>query len=121
MMYTSPFSTTNGPADTTLSTAREIYDTLRRRTAGTSATEDWLRHAPPSESRFWGLLDGDHAEMFGLFSRSELQLLQDWIRVAGGAEEEDLLVELLAPAAHWTPAGLRATQRFMGLVHAGAA
>jgi hypothetical protein len=134
----------------------------------------WIkRNAPPSESRFWRLLDGDHAEMFGVFSGSELQLLQDWIRgessrdgalvaapgqrpaaprsfrvqqrlrkavpapaadtlvldpdaavlafkqnVGSGADEEQVLVELLAPAAHWTPAGLQATRRFMDLLTA---
>jgi hypothetical protein len=134
----------------------------------------WIkRNAPPSESRFWRLLDGDHAEMFGVFSSSELQLLQDWIRgdasrdgapvaspgqrpaaprsfrvqqrlrkavaapaadaivldpdaallafrqnIGSGADEEQMLVDLLAPAAHWTPAGLQATRRFMDLLTA---
>ncbi len=41
----------------------------------------WIvRNAPPQQSRFWKLLEGDHAEMFGVFGSYELQLIQDWLR-----------------------------------------
>lgn len=41
----------------------------------------WIvRNAAPEQSRFWKLLDGDHAEMFGVFSAYELQVIQDWLR-----------------------------------------
>ncbi len=41
----------------------------------------WIkRGAPVEESRFWGLLQGPRAEMFGVFSPYELQLIHDWIR-----------------------------------------
>jgi hypothetical protein len=41
----------------------------------------WIkRGAPVEESRFWGLLQGARAEMFGVFSPYELQLIHDWIR-----------------------------------------
>lgn len=41
----------------------------------------WIkRGAPAEESRFWGLLQGKHAEMFGVFSSYELQVIHDWIR-----------------------------------------
>lgn len=41
----------------------------------------WIRHgAAVEESRFWGLLQGPRAEMFGVFSPYELQLIHDWIR-----------------------------------------
>ena len=40
----------------------------------------WIRrHRDPAESRFWQLIDGDRAPMFGAFSGYERQLLQDWI------------------------------------------
>ncbi|MDD0843568.1 iron-containing redox enzyme family protein [Pseudomonas sp. Gutcm_11s] len=40
----------------------------------------WLhRHQDPSESRFWQLVDGPRAAMFGVFSGYERQLLHDWI------------------------------------------
>ena len=41
----------------------------------------WIRRgAPAEESRFWGLLIGDRAEMFGVFSGYELQVIHDWLR-----------------------------------------
>ena len=41
----------------------------------------WIkRGAPVQESRFWKLLQGERAEMFGVFSPYELQLIHDWIR-----------------------------------------
>ena len=40
----------------------------------------WIvRHQDPQSSRFWKLLQGGQAEMFGVFSPYELQLLYDWI------------------------------------------
>ncbi len=138
----------------------------------------WIvRNAPPQQSRFWKLLEGDHAEMFGVFSAYELQVIQDWLRgdasgdgapvspeatgmelrrprsfrvqrrldavrapaepatadasalldpdaevleaqMAGapdGAALGALLVEAMAPARHWMPAGLLATRRFVRL------
>ncbi|MDQ3201419.1 MAG: iron-containing redox enzyme family protein, partial [Pseudomonadota bacterium] len=40
----------------------------------------WIkRHQDPQESRFWQLIDGDGAAMFGVFSPYEKQLLRDWI------------------------------------------
>ncbi len=40
----------------------------------------WIkRDQDPQESRFWQLIDGDGAAMFGVFSPYEKQLLQDWI------------------------------------------
>jgi Iron-containing redox enzyme len=41
----------------------------------------WIKPGQPAEqSRFWGLLQGDRAEMFGVFSGYELQVIHDWIR-----------------------------------------
>jgi hypothetical protein len=40
----------------------------------------WIkRHQDPQASRFWQLIDGDGAAMFGVFSPYEKQLLHDWI------------------------------------------
>ena len=41
----------------------------------------WIeRGAPAGESRFWRLIQGERAEMFGVFSRYEQQVIQDWMR-----------------------------------------
>ncbi|MDB5965491.1 MAG: hypothetical protein JWQ72_1991 [Polaromonas sp.] len=41
----------------------------------------WIRMGQPVEqSRFWNLLQGDRAEMFGVFTPYELQVIHDWIR-----------------------------------------
>ena len=41
----------------------------------------WIRRGEPAEhSRFWTLLQGERAEMFGVFSSYELQVIHDWIR-----------------------------------------
>lgn len=128
----------------------------------------WIRFNEPVEnSRFWSLLQGERAEMFGVFSSYELQVLHDWIRGAAStdgrpyteaaaegsprrratfralarnarplAEEaadtldpdvglfrerlrraddaarSTLLVGVMSPAQHWTPAGLEATRLF---------
>ena len=40
----------------------------------------WIkRGAPAEESRFWRLIQGERAEMFGVFSAYEQQVLADWI------------------------------------------
>jgi hypothetical protein len=40
----------------------------------------WIkRYQDPSESRFWQMIDGPGAVMFGVFSGYEMQLLRDWI------------------------------------------
>lgn len=46
------------------------------------ALEDkgWIkRHQDPAESRFWQLIEGAGAAMFGVFSGYEKQVLHDWI------------------------------------------
>ena len=43
----------------------------------------WIaRGKDAAESRFWGLVSGPRAEMFGVFSPYELQVLRDWIEQA---------------------------------------
>ncbi|WP_448107303.1 iron-containing redox enzyme family protein [Pseudomonas azerbaijanoccidentalis] len=40
----------------------------------------WIkRHRSPDESRFWQLIEGSTAAMFGVFSGYEKQLIHDWI------------------------------------------
>lgn len=40
----------------------------------------WIKHGrDPQESRFWQLIEGNGAAMFGVFSPYEKQLLHDWI------------------------------------------
>lgn len=47
----------------------------------------WIRRGAPSqESRFWKLLQGEKAEMFGVFSPYELQLIHDWMRGDASAD-----------------------------------
>lgn len=46
----------------------------------------WLqRGGEPRQSRFWKLLEGDRAPMFGVFDGYEQQLIEDWIRADGTA------------------------------------
>ena len=57
----------------------------------------WIkRNAPAHASRFWKLLQGDKAEMFGVFSPYELQVIHDWIRgdasADGQAQDEAALL-----------------------------
>ncbi|MGQ2980496.1 MAG: iron-containing redox enzyme family protein, partial [Polaromonas sp.] len=65
---------------------RNINDWLARKEdipefLGALQKAGWIRRgAPVEESRFWGLLQGARAEMFGVFSPYELQLIHDWIR-----------------------------------------
>ena len=41
---------------------------------------DWIRRGQdPQNSRFWRLLQGERAEMFGVFSAYEQQVIHDWI------------------------------------------
>lgn len=40
----------------------------------------WItRHQNPEESRFWKLISGDKAVMFGVFIQAEQQIIYDWI------------------------------------------
>jgi len=69
----------------------------------------WVqRGAAPTESRFWRLIQGERAEMFGVFSSYEQQVLADWISSpAEGATET-------APAARIPT--FRARQRALDAV-----
>ena len=70
----------------------------------------WIkRGAPVKESRFWKLLQGERAEMFGVFSPYELQLIHDWIR--GDASADGQAYDEPALAAGQRRASFRATAR----------
>jgi hypothetical protein len=44
-------------------------------------TAGWIKRGEPVEnSRFWRLIQGERAEMFGVFSSYEQQVLRDWIQ-----------------------------------------
>lgn len=50
----------------------QFIETLQRRS--------WIkRHEDPQNSRFWQLITGEQAPMFGVFSAHEQQLIHDWI------------------------------------------
>lgn len=58
----------------------------------------WIqRGVDPAHSRFWRLLVGERAEMFGVFNDYELQLLFDWIR--GDAARDGLRFDAPYPAS----------------------
>lgn len=41
---------------------------------------EWIkRQADPTQSRFWRLIEGEGADMFGVFSAYEQQVIYDWI------------------------------------------
>lgn len=51
--------------------------------------QGWIRRGEPAEnSRFWKLIHGERAEMFGVFSPYEQQLLQDWIATPRAGSEQ---------------------------------
>ncbi len=63
-----------------------------------SAMEDegWFkRHQDPQHSRFWKLIQGEKARMFGVFSAYEQQVIYDWI--AGDAPNPDAFDARFAP------------------------
>ena len=70
----------------------------------------WIKHgAPVHESRFWKMLQGERAEMFGVFSPYELQLIHDWIR--GDASADGQAFDEPALAAGQRRASFRALVR----------
>ncbi|MNO45997.1 hypothetical protein D3C76_362770 [compost metagenome] len=103
-------------------------------------TQGWIRRGePPAASRWWSLIDGPTAPMFGVFSPYEKQLWHDWIagawegpkrRVPPGqweaglelaaappnplaAESVDSLIERMAANKHALPEGLQATRAYI--------
>ncbi len=64
----------------------------------------WIkRGAAPDESRFWKLLLGPTAEMFGVFSAYELQVIFDWIRGDESADGQSYLEQSSANQSRRRP------------------
>lgn len=79
----------------------------------------WItRGADPEQSRFWGLIQGDKAEMFGVFSPYEQQVLRDWMATPRAVAREDAPDGATAYAAEQQPRVLshRARQRMLANV-----
>ncbi len=75
-------------------------------------SQGWFtRGQDPEESRFWGLIQGDNAQMFGVFSAYEQQVLHDWIATPAQPQPGSQLPRV---ASH------RAMQRTGGDIAAGA-
>jgi hypothetical protein len=103
----------------------------------------WIkRNQDPGLSRFWQLIDGPGAVMFGVFSGYEKQLIKDWISGTwqeNGAGDQPFrarfrrrpsptpevsptptsapgslaeLVDLISPSTHHSPVGLNATKTY---------
>ncbi len=54
----------------------------------------WIkRHQDPQNSRFWKLIHGERAEMFGVFNAYEQQLIYDWIAGVSNAETSEKQAE----------------------------
>lgn len=112
--------------------------------------QGWIkRDSDPGQSRFWSLIEGPTAAMFGVFDAYEKQLWHDWIagswqgtgirRVPPGQWEHALqlddkvpiasqvpdipaLIDAMAGNRHATPQGLHATHAFIqatGLMNGG--
>jgi hypothetical protein len=72
--------------------------------------QGWIRRGePPESSRFWKLLQGERAEMFGVFSGYELQAIHDWIRGEASIDGTPFTAE--PPPAGRRRATFRARQR----------
>lgn len=76
----------------------------------TLQSNGWIkRNQAPENSRFWTLIEGERAEMFGVFNAYERQLLHDWI-VADG-ESQEALKPVRAGSSRTFRQQLRASQR----------
>ncbi|MEN5300990.1 iron-containing redox enzyme family protein [Pseudomonas sp. TWI628] len=103
--------------------------------------QGWIKRGQnPTQSRWWSLIDGPSAPMFGVFSAYEKQLWHDWIAadwqaplrrvlpgswmpdvqalpgsdgLDGGSESIDSLIARMAGNQHAQPQGLRATRAYI--------
>ena len=74
----------------------------------------WIKRGEPAEnSRFWKLIQSERAEMFGVFSGYEQQILRDWIATPRTATAQ-------APATGARVISFRARQRAMETLGGGA-
>lgn len=70
------------------------------------------RGLSPEKSRFWRLLQGQRAKMFGVFSDYELQVIHDWIRGPANVDGQ-AFDEPEVQVAHGRQGCLRSGQRFI--------
>lgn len=63
----------------------------------------WLKPGEPAgNSRFWRLIEGERAEMFGVFNRYERQVIYDWLtRGSRTATEDDKAVSFRTRQRLW--------------------
>jgi hypothetical protein len=60
----------------------------------------WIKRFEPVEnSRFWRLIQGERAEMFGVFSSYEQQVLRDWIATPRDADASQRTTRVLSHRA----------------------
>ncbi len=87
----------------------------------------WIRrHEAPENSRFWKLIQGERADMFGVFSAYEQQVIWDWINGDAAKRNESTVASdgAVIPAARPTPRvlGYKARQKLLeSLAQRGAA
>ena len=73
----------------------------------------WIKPGEPAQnSRFWKLLQGERAEMFGVFSSYELQVIHDWLRGEASADGQPY-AERAAPATSSRRPTFRVAARLM--------
>lgn len=87
------------------SAMRGFIDALKRKEWITTDGRD------PRDSRFWQLLVGDRAEMFGVFSDYELQVIFDWMRGAHSADGMRFDAQPSSTGVVRRPLSFRAQQR----------
>lgn len=87
------------------SAMRGFIDALKRKGWITTDERD------PRDSRFWQLLVGDRAEMFGVFSDYELQAIFDWMRATHSADGMRFDAQPLSTGVVRRPLSFRAQQR----------
>jgi hypothetical protein len=76
----------------------------------------WIKRGEPAEnSRFWKLIQSERAEMFGVFSSYEQQILRDWIATPRTADSH------AAPVGGARVISFRARQRALETLGAGTA
>jgi len=72
----------------------------------------WLRRGEdPAQSRFWKLLQGPGASMFGVFGDYEQQVIYDWIRGEAAADGAPFVRETDPAAAPVPPRAFRLVRR----------
>ncbi len=75
----------------------------------------WIKRGEPAQnSRFWKLIDGERADMFGIFSAYEQQVLRDWIESGAPAlASATSTAAAAAPAAPARTLSFKARQKLL--------